>query len=215
MNFKAVIFDLDGTLVNSIEDIAMSMNIVLTNNNFPTFDLETYKTFIGHGVRDLVSKAIPEGYKDTASVTQFFNEMMVVYREHCVQNTSIYPGILELLEELTLKNIPLAVLSNKVDELTKKVVSHLFPTCNFIEVLGMTTEPLKKPNPHKALFIAKTLEIATKDILFVGDSEADVETALNAGMQAVGVLWGFRNETQLREAGATAILKNPLELMEL
>jgi len=215
MNFKAVIFDLDGTLVNSIKDIAMSMNIVLTNNNFPTYDVKTYESFIGHGVRDLVSKAIPESYRDTESVTRFFSEMMVVYRENCVKNTSVYKGITELLEELAIQNIPLAVLSNKVDELTKKVVSHLFPSFNFVEVLGMTTESLKKPNPEKALLIAKKLEIDTKEILFVGDSEADIETAVNAGMQAIGVLWGFRNEAQLRVAGASTILRNPLELLEL
>lgn len=215
MSVKAVIFDLDGTLVNSLEDIAMSMNIVLKNHHFPTHSLTDYQGFIGHGIRDLVSKAVPVTHKQDAFIASTLQEMMGVYGEHCTQNTKMYAGISELLTALSSKAIPLAVFSNKAELLTKKVVSEVLSNWQFGQVIGLTTEALKKPNPNKAMQIAKELGVAPKDILFVGDSEVDMQTAKDANMQAVGVLWGFRTKEQLEESGADFMIAHPLELLSI
>lgn len=215
MSFKAVIFDLDGTLVNSIEDIASSMNVVLKKNEFPTHDLETYERFIGHGIRNLVFKAVPETHKEDEFVDIYFKEMLQVYRDNCVQKTALYSGVPEMLNALVSLNIPMAVFSNKAEELTKKVVQYVVSEWEFTDVVGLTTEVLKKPNPNKAIQIAENLGISTREILFVGDSEVDMQTAIGAGMQAVGVVWGFRSQEQLEKSGATYILQQPLDLIDI
>ncbi|MDO6737485.1 HAD family hydrolase [Wenyingzhuangia sp. 2_MG-2023] len=215
MSFKAVIFDLDGTLVNSIEDIASSMNVVLKKNEFPTHDLETYERFIGYGIRNLVFKAVPETHKEDEFVDIYFKEMLQVYRDNCVQKTALYSGVPEMLNALVSLNIPMAVFSNKAEELTKKVVQYVVSEWKFTDVVGLTTEVLKKPNPNKAIQIAESLGISTREILFVGDSEVDMQTAIGAGMQAVGVVWGFRSQEQLEKSGATYILQQPLDLIDI
>jgi len=214
MKFKAAIFDLDGTLVNSLEDIADAMNTVLLNNKYPTHDYQTYNYFIGSGLHNLVGKALPENNNSNSEINLCFDAMMVVYRENCIYKTKPYDGIINLLDSLASKKIKLCVLSNKADELTKKMVQAIFP--NYFEiVLGLTTEELKKPNPVTVLQMSKDLGVAPNEILYVGDSGIDMQTATNAAMYAVGVSWGYRPTEELLTDGAKKIINNPSQLLEL
>lgn len=214
MKYKAVLFDLDGTLVNSLIDIADSMNKVLENRNCPTHSYEVINSFIGSGLRNLVTKALPETAKNEGNIESCFNEMMTEYRENCTNKTAIYDGIIALLNELQSRNIKLAVLSNKADELTKKISNVLFP--DYFEIAnGLKDEASKKPHPSGAIEISKNLGFFPEEILYVGDSGIDMQTAKNANMYAVGVLWGFRPEEELIAEGAQSIIKHPLELIAL
>ena len=214
MGYKAVIFDLDGTLVNSIEDIADAMNTVLHSYNYPTHSYEAYKQFVGSGIKRLVIKALPENQHQEAQIKTIYNEMMHVYSTQCTQKTKPYHDIIDLLNQLKAENIKLAVLSNKVDQLTKKIVLTLFPDY-FEAVEGLSNEARKKPNPIKAIEISKILNLPPEAVIFVGDTAIDIQTAQNANMLAVGVSWGFRDKNELIESGAKHILNHPLELMDL
>lgn len=214
MKFKAVLFDLDGTLVNSLIDIADSINKVLQNQNLPTHSYEVVNNFIGSGLHVLVTKALPENHRDTETISATFEEMMFHYRENCTNKTVIYDGIIQLLDELKSKNIKLAILSNKADELTKKIGNTLFP--DYFEIVaGLKSEATKKPNPAAAIEISSDLGFSTEEFLYVGDSGIDMQTAKNANMHAVGVLWGYRPKEELVAEGAQSIINHPLELLEL
>lgn len=214
MKYRAVIFDLDGTLVDSLYDISDSMNIVLKSNNFPTHSYEDYQNFIGSGIRSLIVKSLPITHQSEFQIEHFFNAMIEVYRDNCTHKTKPYNGIIELLDSLVSQNIKLSVLSNKADELTKKIVAAIFPNY-FNPVLGLTVEELKKPNPFGALEICKKLELKAEEIIYIGDSDVDMQTANNANMFAVGVLWGYRSKEELISSGANYILNKPLDLMEI
>jgi phosphoglycolate phosphatase len=214
MNFKAVIFDLDGTLVNSIEDLGDSMNEVLRNYNYPTHSYEAYENFIGSGIRSLVVKALPENQRDEAQINRGFDDMMHVYRSQCTNKTKPYEGIIELLDQLKARQLKLSVLSNKADEFTKKIVQNIFPGY-FDSIHGLSLEAHKKPNPIKAIEISKNLGINAEEIIYIGDTGIDMQTATNANMHAVGVLWGFRSKDELIENGAKYILRNSLDLIAI
>lgn len=212
MKYKAIIFDLDGTLINSLEDIADAMNKVLNDNNYPTHNYESYNYFIGNGIRKLVSRALPVDKQN--EIDRCYEAMMTIYGENCIQKTKPYEGIQTLLNELSSRNIPLSVLSNKSDILTKKITESIFPKY-FEPVIGLTTEELKKPNPTTAIQMSNSLNCAPSEIIFVGDSGIDMQTATQAGMLAVGVSWGYRTKDELLLEGAKFILNHPLDLMEL
>lgn len=214
MKFKGVIFDLDGTLVNSLEDIADAMNSVLQNLNYPTHNYETYQYFIGSGLRNLVSKALPETHNDEKHIDRCYQLMIEEYSGNCTRKTKPYDGIVELLDHLISHNIKLSVFSNKSDELTKKITTALFP--NYFEpIVGLSIEALKKPNPSEARAISKSLGLKTEEIIFVGDSGIDMQTAANANMLAVGVSWGYRPEEELIANGAKYVLNHPLDLIQI
>ncbi|WP_299779860.1 HAD family hydrolase [uncultured Formosa sp.] len=215
MNYKAVIFDLDGTLVDSIEDLADAMNIVLKNNNFPIHLLNSYPSFIGHGIRTLVKRALPESERSEAKIDIYYKEMIAVYAKNCTNKTHPYNGISDLLNALTTKGLKLGVFSNKAEDFTKRVVEVVLSQWNFEAVIGLTTEALKKPNPLKAIQFSETIGVSPEAFLFVGDSGVDMQTGTKAGMHAVGVLWGFRDEKELRADGAKTILKHPLDLLKI
>ncbi|MBF4514957.1 HAD family hydrolase [Flavobacterium sp. ANB] len=214
MKFKGIIFDLDGTLVNSLEDISDAMNTVLTSLNYPTHTYDTYQYFIGSGLRNLVSKALPASNNTEIEVENCFNAMVIEYREVCTLKTKPYNGIVELLDNLTSQNIKLAVFSNKADELTKKIAAEIFPDY-FDSAVGLSTEALKKPNPFEAIEISKNWNIKPEEILFVGDSDIDMQTAINANMFPVGVSWGYRTEEELKASGAKVVINSPLDLIEV
>lgn len=214
MKFKGIIFDLDGTLVNSLEDISDAMNTVLTGLNYPTHTYDTYQYFIGSGLRNLVSKALPESNNSEEQIEICFDCMINEYREVCTIKTKPYEGIIELLDHLASKNIKLAVFSNKADELTKKIAAEIFPDY-FQAAVGLSTEALKKPNPFEAIEISKNWNLKPEEILFVGDSDIDMQTATNANMYAVGVSWGYRTEDELMASGAKVVINNASELIEL
>ncbi|MFH7016564.1 HAD family hydrolase [Flavobacterium sp. FlaQc-47] len=214
MKFKGIIFDLDGTLVNSLEDISDAMNIVLTGLNHPTHTYDTYQYFIGSGLRNLVSKALPASNNSEEQIETCFECMVDEYRKICTLKTKPYEGIIDLLDNLVSQNIKLAVFSNKADELTKKIAAEIFPDY-FDNVVGLSNEALKKPNPFEALEIGKSWNLKPEEILFVGDSDIDMQTATNANMFAVGVTWGYRTEKELFESGAKLVITQPLNLLEI
>ncbi|HKO77843.1 MAG TPA: HAD family hydrolase [Flavobacterium sp.] len=214
MKFKGVIFDLDGTLVNSLEDIADAMNTVLQNLNYPTHNYEAYQYFIGSGLRNLVSKALPEAHNDEKSIDSCYQLMIEEYSDNCTSKTKPYDGIIELLDHLISNNIKLSVFSNKSDELTKRITTTLFPNY-FDPIVGLSVEELKKPNPSEAIAISKSLGLKTEEIIFVGDSGIDMQTATNANMFAVGVFWGYRPKEELIAEGAKHVLSNPLDLNQI
>ncbi len=214
MKYKGIIFDLDGTLVNSLEDIANAMNTVLQNLGFPAHSYDDYQYFIGSGLRNLVSKSLPSSHNNENQIENCFQLMLSIYSENCTIQTKQYEGIPELFEYLISKNIKLCVFSNKADLLTKKVVATLFPDY-FEEVIGLSIESLKKPNPFEALEISKRLGLKPEEMIFVGDSGIDMQTANNANMLAVGVIWGYRPEEELIANGAKYILNHPLDLIPI
>ncbi len=213
MIVKGVIFDLDGTLVNSIHDISDSMNAVLKNGNYPTHSYSTYETFIGGGIRDLVSKSLPSS-SDETKISVYFSAMLAQYKKNCTNKTYVYKEIPELIKTLIEKKLKLAVLSNKADALTKKVVQKKLPSL-FAEVHGMTTEVLKKPNPKVVLSICKKLHLNPKETMYVGDTAVDIKTAKNAGMISVAVTWGFRSKASLMCLDPDFSIDSPKELLEL
>ena len=214
MKYKGIIFDLDGTLVDSLEDLADAMNQVLESKNFPTHSYEKYQFFIGNGIRVLVSNALPESHKDKALIDECYDSMIAIYSKACAIKTKPYNGISDLINHLKSLNIKLGVFSNKSDELTKEVVSTIFPDC-FEMVVGLTTEELKKPNPTKAIEISTIMGVPIEEMLFVGDSDIDMITATNANILGVGVLWGYRSEEDLLASGAKYILKHPSDLIAI
>lgn len=214
MKYKAVIFDLDGTLVNSIKDIADAMNKVLTKKNYTTYTYEVYKTFVGSGLKNLVIKALPSEASTEKEVDKSVKEMLEIYSKNCTNKTVPYDGVIDLLQELEKLNLKISILSNKEDSLTKKVASTILPDI-FSPVLGLKEEALKKPNPTVALQIAKEIEVNPEEIIFVGDSDVDMQLAKNAGFLPIGVFWGFRSKQELIENGAATVLEAPLDLLKL
>ena len=214
MKFTGVIFDLDGTLVNSLKDIADAMNSVLQVLNYPTHSYEDYQYFIGSGLRNLVSKSLPFTDNNEPQIERCYQLMVEVYRDNCTHQTKPYTGIIELLDYLISNQIKLGVFSNKSDELTKKIVATIFPSY-FNPVVGLSIESLKKPNAFEALEISKSWGLKPQEIIFVGDSGIDMQTANNATMFAVGVVWGFRPKEELIINGAKQILHHPLDLIQI
>lgn len=214
MNFQGIIFDLDGTLIDSIEDIGDAMDIVLREKHFPTHTVGEYKTFVGRGLLNLTQVSLPESARDRETVKVCHERLLEVYNDLCTVKTKPYEGIIPLLDELKRRGMKMAVFSNKADRFTRKIVQALMPGY-FDIVIGMTTEELKKPNPTTALQISETLRIRPEKILYLGDTGIDMETARNAGMCPVGVLWGFRGEPELVAAGACEILQHPNDLPRL
>ena len=214
MKYKGIIFDLDGTLVNSLEDISDAMNNVLKSLNYPTHTYDAYQYFIGSGLRNLVSKALPESNNTEIDIENCFNCMINEYREICTLKTKPYAGIVELLDNLVSRDIKLAVFSNKADELTKKIASEVFPNY-FNTAVGLRSEALKKPNPFEAIEISKNWNLKTEEIIFIGDSDIDMLTANNANMFPLGVSWGYRTEEELIASGAKLVINKPSDLIEI
>lgn len=210
---KTVIFDLDGTLLDSIEDIASSMNKVLESLQLPTHKIEDYKHFVGGGVDILVENALNNQSKEIKDeVTKRFK---IEYDGKLHSKTLPYDGIYELLDELKKLDINLAVLSNKPHEFTVSYVNHFFKNYNFKEIHGQKKDVPKKPDPKAAIDIVKCLDSSCENTYFIGDTKIDMQTAKNANMTAIGVLWGFRDEKELRDFGADFIVSNPLEILKI
>jgi phosphoglycolate phosphatase len=199
----AVIFDLDGTLLDTLGDIASAMNRSLVAHGFDPRPVDAYEERVGWGLNRLVSLCLPEDRRgDSALIESIADGMRRVYREHPVVDTVPYPGIREVLADLRAAGIPRIVLSNKPDDLVQPVVSEIFGMDEFVVVLGQRPEEPRKPDPTTTLRILGGLGVPAGNVAFVGDSEIDMETACAAGCIAVGVTWGFRPVEVIREAGA-------------
>ena len=210
---KTVIFDLDGTLLDSIEDIASSMNKVLESLQLPTHKIEDYKHFVGGGVDILVENALNNQSKEIKD--EVIKRFKIEYDGKLHSKTLPYDGIYELLDELKKLDINLAVLSNKPHEFTVSYVNHFFKNYNFKEIHGQKKDVPKKPDPKAALDIVKCLDSSCENTYFIGDTKIDMQTAKSANMKAIGVLWGFRDEKELKEHGADFIVKEPLEIINI
>ncbi|MCB2226079.1 MAG: HAD-IA family hydrolase [Desulfarculaceae bacterium] len=215
MPFAALICDLDGTLINSLDDLGESMNAVLADDGLPVHPLEAYRYFVGNGVEKLAERALPEDRRDPDTVREMARRMRAVYADNWAVHTRPYDGIPEMLGLAVERGLALAVLSNKVDEFTKIIVPHFFPEFSFAAVAGAKPEVPIKPHPQAALGMAEDLGLEPAQCIFLGDTAVDMNTARRAGMLPVGVLWGFRGEEELRQAGAAAILSHPRELAAL
>jgi phosphoglycolate phosphatase len=212
---KGLIFDLDGTLANTLEDLTDSMNRVLSREGFPTHRREAYRYFVGAGVRNLVKRSLPEDQRGDAIVDRCFDLMMADYRENCFVKTHLYDGIAETIDGLRTRGIKLAVFSNKLDELTQRFVEVLIGAEKFEMIIGAQHSIPIKPDPTGALLISKRLGIPPHSMGYIGDTSTDMITANDAGMFAIGALWGFRTKEELIESGAKKLLSHPLELLDL
>ena len=215
MQFMAVIFDLDGTLLNTLEDIANSANSVLASHDFPTHNIYDYRNFVGDGINMLITRVLPEDKRNDDTIRKCVNAFREAYRRNWNVKTKPYDGVAEMLDELSARRLKLAVLSNKPDDFTKKCVAGLLPKWNFTMVLGYHSGALRKPDPTGARQIAEYLSLSPAHILYLGDSDVDMKTASAAGMFPVGALWGFRSMEELRAGGARAVIERPQELLTL
>ena len=211
--FDAVMFDLDGTLADTLEDIADAMNRILRGRRFPVHGDNAYRLMIGKGLGNLVRETLPPEARTEATVAACLDQMTADYREHCLDKTHLYDGIAELVGALRVDGVGLAVLSNKADELTRRIVDGLFAPGTFEVVAGARPDLPLKPDPAAALLVGRRLGVPPARIAYVGDSGIDMRTATAAGMVAVGVSWGFRMRDELVEGGARVVLDHPLELL--
>jgi phosphoglycolate phosphatase len=209
---NAVIFDLDGTLVDSLDDIAASTNHVLRELGRPPRSTEEIARFVGDGARLLIRRAVGDAVDLEEEALRRFSAR---YLAHSLDRTRPYPGIEALLRELARREVPTAVLSNKPHAATLAVVEALFGEHRFVGVLGQRDGVAKKPDPAGALELCEELGREAADTFFVGDTSVDIETATRAGMIPIGVAWGYRSPAELGAAGARRVLRAPDDLLEL
>ena len=215
MKFKAVLFDLDGTLLDTLDDLADSMNSVLERFGYPTHEVAAYKYFVGKGFRNLVHNTFPEYARDDAAIERGISAMREEYAKRWDNKTKPYPGINSLLDALTQKGLKIAILSNKADDFTNRIVKKLLPDWHFELVYGERTGIPRKPDPSGALEIAQKLGVQPCECLYLGDTGVDMKTAVSAGMYPVGVLWGFRKAEELAADGARVLIADPAATLDL
>jgi len=215
IKFKAVLFDLDGTLLNTLQDIADSANFALRQLGFATHPAEAYKYFVGEGIETAVKRILPESHRDVDTIARCLELNQAEYGRCWRRHSRPYDGIVQMLAELENRDVAMAVLSNKPDEFTCKIVNEIFGDYDFEIVLGARPNIPEKPDPTAALQIAEQMGIPPGQFVYVGDSGTDMQTASAAGMYAVGALWGFRTEDELVQAGAKKLLERPDELLTL
>ncbi len=208
---KAVIFDLDGTLVNSLGDLCDSTNFALRKFGFPEHNREKFNYFVGDGIPKLIERAVPKEEFSKEIQTKVYNEFMNHYREHYLDKTVPYRFIPEAMEQLNNAGVKVAVVSNKIDEMAQKITQRFFAG-KVWAVFGKREEYPLKPNPLSTLAVIKKLGVTPEECVFVGDSGMDMQTAKNSGCVAVGVLWGFRTREELEENGAQYLLENPKDI---
>lgn len=212
---KAVLFDLDGTVLDTLQDIADSCNAALGRHGFPPHPVDSYRYFVGDGVPVLVSRTVPAQQhigETLASVAAAYREE---YQRRWKATTNLYPGIADLLDQLALRGINMAVLSNKPDDFTRRCVAEYLSRWSFPVVLGASKAFPPKPDPAGARHVACRLDVPPDQFYYLGDTPTDMRTAVAAGMFPVGVLWGFRKAEELKAAGARQLIANPRELLKL
>ena len=215
MIFEAVLFDLDGTLIDTLNDIGDAVNRVLSKKNFPIHANSVYRKFVGDGSKVLIERALPEQYRKDDIIDACHKEYIYNYSQNYNVKSKPYPGIPHLLDALTENGLRLAILSNKPDAITQKCIKTILPTWNFDVVFGQRDSIPRKPNPQGALETAKIMSIPPSHFLYLGDTAVDMKTAVSAGMFPVGVLWGFRPLMELKENGACAVIEEPMALLDI
>ena len=215
MSYRAVIFDLDGTLLDTLNDIAHAVDWVLKKHNFPTHQLDDYRSFISDGIVMLITRSLPEGNRNEGTINECVQDFHETYSQNWNRMTRPYDGVIETLEKLAARNLKLSVFSNKSHDFTIKCVDEFFPDIPFDLIVGQLDEIPPKPDPTGAIRIAEELGLLSNQILFIGDSAVDMKTAIAAGMIPVGVLWGFKTYEELKSNGANALIKHPKEILSL
>lgn len=212
---KLMIFDLDGTLLNSLDDLADSTNHILAKHSLPTHPLDSFRYFVGNGQRKLVERALPAEKRTPEYIEDFFRELVAYYGLHSQDKTRPYPCVIECLEQLQEKGVGIAVASNKVNAVMQKMMPHYFPMIHFACLLGQREGIPAKPHPQIIFDIMEQVKVAKEEVLYVGDTGVDMDTAHNAGLRAAGVLWGYRDRQELEEHGAEFIIDKPADLLNL
>ena len=212
---KLIVFDLDGTLLNSLEDLADSANWVLEQHGFPTHPVDAYRYFVGDGVRKLIERILPQEERTEARIEQCRQEFVAYYKVHMEDKTSVYEGITELLVELKNRGLKIAVATNKVHIAVKPLMEKYFPEIRFDSMIGQREGVPVKPAPQIMFDILRETGCEPSEALHVGDTATDIQLAHNAGVTPVGVLWGYRPLKELQEAGAKFIIEKPEELLRL
>jgi len=213
--FRALLFDLDGTLLDTVEDIADSMNAALGRMGFPGHPAKAYLHFVGEGIDQLARRALPETHRDAATVARCVEEMRREYTVERLVKTRPYPGVPGLLDRLAVDGYRMTIVSNKPDGSTREIVARKLEKWHFDRVVGARPGIPLKPDPASALEVACGLGISPEQFVYVGDSGIDMATARAAGMYPAGALWGFREADELVAHGAAALLEKPGDLLAL
>lgn len=213
--FEAIIFDLDGTLLDTLEDIGSAANAALIGNGFPGHRLAEYRKFVGEGARRLIERALPAESTDVATVDVCLRDYLRGYGQVWNRTTRLYAGIDDMLSQLTERKIKLSILSNKTREFTQKCARHFLSRWKFEAIIGEGPETPAKPNPEGALRITELLRTKRNRILYAGDSGVDMRTAKAAGLFAIGVTWGFRPRDELLGEGADTLAEQPADIVNL
>ena len=214
LKYKAVIFDLDGTLVDTLGDIAVNMNMALKRRGFPELPEEKYRDKIGWGIKRLAFLALPEEAQNEETAAQIAMEAAALYAENPLVHSKPYPGISELIGTLRQKKIKTAVLTNKPDPVAQKVITGLFPPSSFDIVQGEMSGRPRKPDPACVWEILVDLDFTPANVIFTGDSEVDMEIAIASGCFPLGVSWGYRSLEAIFRAGAKRVIEEPEEILE-
>ena len=218
MKFKGIIFDLDGTVADTGTDLSKAMNLMLGSYGFERKSREEILKHINFGARAFVSGCLPDEIKKNKDYESFLDKALSCYKEfyaqHYLEQTRLYDGIFELVKSLYENNIKMCVLSNKQDDMTKKIVCGLLNESYFVEILGGSEKFPHKPKPDSALYLAEKMGFEPCDVLYIGDSDVDMKTAINAGMFPLGVTWGYRTESFIVEAGARKIVRSPGAILD-
>jgi phosphoglycolate phosphatase len=215
VKYAAVIFDLDGTLLDTIEDLADSMNAALQEEGHAVHAIDAYRYFVGDGIENLVRRALPESARNEESVNRGKAAMETEYNKRWNAKSRPYTGVPELLDELTQRQIPIAILSNKPEPFTLLAINELLSPWTFFPIRGARPDTPRKPDPTGALVVAEELGVEPAKCLYLGDTDTDMKTAVGAGMYALGATWGFRLGEELLRTGAQTLLDEPMELLEL
>lgn len=212
---KLVIFDLDGTLINSIKDLGAATNYALGKHGYPQHSLEAYPMFVGNGVNKLIERALPEENRSEEIILNLRKEFTEYYDVHNTDYTVPYEGMVSLLEKLNEQGMMVAVASNKYEAATVKLVRHYFPNVKFVAICGQKEGVPVKPDPSIVFEILSVAGVRKQDTLYVGDSGVDMETARRACVDSVGVTWGFRSIAELQEANAGTIVSKAEEILDI
>jgi phosphoglycolate phosphatase len=215
MSYRAVLFDLDGTLLDTLDDLADSTNAALRSLGFPEHPRPAYQYFVGDGMENLVRRALPAERVDAALAARAAALVQREYAQRWAVKSRPYAGIPELLDALVARGTAMAVLSNKPEEFTQLCVARLLPQWSFPVVVGARAGLPRKPDPTGAREVVDRLGVAPAEVLYLGDTNTDMQTALAAGLFPVGALWGFRTADELLAAGARVLLKYPQDLLGL
>lgn len=210
---KAIIFDLDGTLLDTLEDLKNAVNAALEHYKMPRRSLDEVRSFVGNGLRNLMIRAVPDG-EENPKFEEALSFLKDYYAVHCKDNTGPYPGIMEMLDELKERGITMAIVSNKIDSAVKELDKEYFDGY-MSAAIGEMEGIARKPAPDTVLKALEECNLKPEDAIYVGDSDVDIATAKNTGIPCISVSWGFRDTAFLKEHGATQIIDSPAELLEL